>query len=93
MTEAFDLDPEFLTVNHGSFGAVPRSVQAAQRDWQARLEAQPTRFITRDLPEALRAAATLLARYLNADPERLGFVTNATEGCKAVLRRLSLVPG
>lgn len=93
MPEAFDLDPDFLTVNHGSFGAVPRSVQAAQRAWQARLEAQPTRFIACDLADLLRAAATALARHLNADPDGFGFVTNATEGCNAVLRSLRLGPG
>lgn len=93
MTEAFDLDPAYLTVNHGSFGAVPRSVQAAQRGWQARMEAQPTRFLATEAPDALRAAATVLARHLNADPEGFGFVTNATEGCNAVLRGLVLAPG
>ena len=93
MTEAFDLDPAYLTVNHGSFGAVPRSVQAAQRIWQARMEAQPTRFLATEAPDALRAAATALARYVNADPDGLGFVANATEGCNAVLRSLRLAPG
>jgi isopenicillin-N epimerase len=38
------LDADFLTVNHGSFGATPRRVIAAQQAWQARMEAQPTRF-------------------------------------------------
>ena len=38
------LDPDFLTLNHGSYGATPRAVLAAQDEWRARLEAQPTRF-------------------------------------------------
>ena len=37
------LDWDFLSVNHGSFGAAPRVVLAAQRDWQARLEAECTK--------------------------------------------------
>ncbi len=31
----WDLDPDFLTVNHGSFGATPpKTVLVAQRAWQ-----------------------------------------------------------
>ena len=33
------LDWDFLSVNHGSFGATPRVVLAAQREWQQRMEA------------------------------------------------------
>ncbi len=44
------LDWDFVTVNHGSFGAAPRVVLAAQRDWQQRLEAQPSRFMRTVLP-------------------------------------------
>ena len=39
------LDWDFLSVNHGSFGAAPRVVLAAQRDWQRQMEAQPGRFM------------------------------------------------
>ena len=87
------LEPGFLTVNHGSFGATPRPVLAAQADWRGRMEAQPSRFMAQELPGALRAAAAELARFLNADPEGLAFVANATEGCNAVLRSLDLRPG
>jgi len=90
---AFRLDPDWLTLNHGSFGAAPRSVLAAQHAWQARLEAQPTRFMTSELPGALRSAAGDLASFLGADAEGLGFVENATAGCNAVLRSLAFAPG
>ncbi|MBX9701635.1 MAG: aminotransferase class V-fold PLP-dependent enzyme, partial [Acetobacteraceae bacterium] len=91
--ETWDLDPAFLTVNHGSYGAVPRSVAAAQADWRRRIEAQPSRFMVTELPAALRAAATALARFLGADPEGLAFVANATEACNAVLRSPRFDPG
>jgi isopenicillin-N epimerase len=32
------LDPEWATVNHGSFGATPRVVLAAQDDWRRQME-------------------------------------------------------
>ena len=89
----FALDEEFLTVNHGSFGATPRAVQAAQDAWRARMEAQPTRFVVCELPAALRQAAAALAGFVGAEPDDLAFVENATVGCNAVLRSLALQPG
>ena len=87
------LDPDFLTVNHGSFGATPTVVLAAQRDWRERMEAQPSRFMRAVVPGALRAAAERLAAFVGAEGRDLAFVDNATGGCNAVLRSLRLRPG
>jgi len=89
----FLLDPDFVTVNHGSFGATPKAVLAAQDRWRRRMEAQPSRFMRAELPPALRHAAGALAGFLGAAPQDLAFVANATEGCNAVLRSLRLQPG
>lgn len=91
--DRFLLDPDFLTVNHGSFGALPRTVAAAQDDWRRRMEAQPSRFMELVLPQALRDAARALARFLNAEARDIGFVDNATTGCNAVLRSLRFEAG
>jgi isopenicillin-N epimerase len=88
--DEWDLDPGFLTVNHGSFGATPRSVRDAQRAWQDRMERQPTRFMATVLPGALREAADTLGRFLNADGDDIVFTDNATTACNAVLRSLPL---
>jgi isopenicillin-N epimerase len=87
------LDPDFLTVNHGSFGATPRVVLAVQEEWRRRMEVQPTRFMHAVLPEALRAAADRLARFMGAEGKDLAFLENATVGCNAVLRSRRLQPG
>lgn len=89
----WDLDPAFLTVNHGSFGAAPRCVLAAQRDWQDRLERQPSRFMNTVYPGAIRGAAETLGRFVNAPADGLAFVDNATTGCNAVLSSFPLRPG
>ncbi len=88
----WDLDPTFLTVNHGSFGAAPRVVRAEQDAWRARMEAQPTRFMVA-LPALLRQAADTLGRFVGATGPDIAFVANATTGCNAVLRSLRLQPG
>lgn len=87
------LDWDFLTVNHGSFGATPKVVLAAQADWRRKLEAQPTRFMSAVVPGALRDAAARLGAFVNADGKTIAFVENATQGCNAVLRSLRLRAG
>jgi len=88
----WELDPDFVTVNHGSFGATPRVVLAVQRDWQRHMEAQPSRFMRSVLPGALRHAANRLGAFIGADGRDIAFVDNATTGCNAVLRSLHLQP-
>src|SRR4051812_2055710 len=86
------LDWDFLSVNHGSFGAAPRVVLAAQQDWRRRMETQPSRFMRTVLPDALRHAADRLGAFIGADGRDIAFVDNATTGCNAVLRSLRLRP-
>jgi isopenicillin-N epimerase len=85
---SFSLDPDWLTVNHGSYGAVPREVQAVQAAYRERMESQPLRFLHIELPPLLRAAAGRLAETLGGRGEDLAFVENATQGCNAVLRSI-----
>ncbi|MFQ3583324.1 MAG: aminotransferase class V-fold PLP-dependent enzyme [Cyanobacteriota bacterium] len=87
------LDPQAVFLNHGSYGATPKTVLQAQRAWQERLETQPVQFMGEILPQALRAAAAELAHFIGADPENLVFVENATSGVNAVLRSLRFQPG
>lgn len=87
------LDPDWLTVNHGSFGATPISVLAVQDDWRRRMEAQPSRFMRVVLPDALREAADRLAGFLGGNGNDLAFLENATTGCNAVLRSRRLQRG
>ncbi|WP_270933319.1 aminotransferase class V-fold PLP-dependent enzyme [Falsiroseomonas oryzae] len=89
---AFALDPDWLTIGHGAYGATPRAVLAVQDAWRARMEAQPTRFFKAILPGAIREAAAALAAYLGGEPEDLAFVENATAGCNAVLQSFPLAP-
>ncbi len=90
---SFSLDPDWLTVNHGSYGAAPREVQAVQAAYRERLESQPLRFLHTELPPLLRAAAGRLAAVLGGRAEDLAFVENATQGCNAVLRSIRFERG
>lgn len=87
------MDPAVTFLNHGSFGACPRPVLAAQSRYRARLESQPLRFFLREYERALTRALETLASFLGASPEGLAFVTNATTGVNSVLRGLDLQSG
>ena len=84
------LDPAITFLNHGSFGATPRVVLEQQSEYRAQLEREPVRFFVRELEPLLDAARAELAAFLNADPQGLAFVPNATTGVNAVLRSLDL---
>ena len=52
------LDPTVTFLNHGSFGACPRAVLEFQARLRAELEAQPVRFLIRELEGRLDATET-----------------------------------
>jgi len=87
------LEPGCIFLNHGSFGATPRAVLEAQAALRAELEAQPVRFLARELLDRLDGVRETLGPFVGAAPEGLAFVTNATTGVNAVLRSLELGPG
>ena len=91
--ELWSLDRGLIFLNHGSFGACPTEVLRHQSALRAEMEAEPVRFLSRDLDDRLDAARTVLAGFVGADPEDLAFVTNATSGVNAVLRSVTLEPG
>ena len=80
------LEDGLVFLNHGSFGACPKSVLAEQDVWRARMEADPMRFFLHRLPDALDYARTRLADLIGARPRDIAFVQNATTAVNAVLR-------
>ena len=88
----FQLDPEVVFLNHGSFGACPRVVTRAYQDWQRQFERQPVKFV-HEMGGFLNQARAALGEYLHTPPADLAFVTNATHGVNMVSHSLPLQPG
>ncbi|MFG0255853.1 MAG: aminotransferase class V-fold PLP-dependent enzyme [Rhodopirellula sp. JB053] len=89
------LRPDVDFLNHGSFGASPKCVLEAQREWSERLEREPIEFLApeRTLLPKLDEVRDVVAMQMQASSRDLVFVRNATEGVNAVIRSLPLQEG
>ena len=90
---AFELDPSYLHLNHGSYGAVPRAVRVAQDRIRAEIERNPTKFYGEVLPAAMRRMAEEVAKRLGGSSDDWVFCENATAAVSSVLHALNLEPG
>ncbi len=89
----FSLDPAVAHLNHGSYGAVPISVQRAQQRLRDEMENNPMRFFGRSLAERLTHTREHVARFLDADPSCAAFVPNTTTGITVALDSVQLQAG
>lgn len=88
MESLWDLDPTVLFLNHGSFGATPRTVREAQRRWQDRMEREPVLLLGRELPGLMEGLRRTVAEFVGADAEGMALVPNASTGVGTVLNSL-----
>src|SRR6185436_14469980 len=89
------LEPDATFLNHGSFGACPKDVLAAQSALRESMERQPDVFFRRRASQRnpdndLRAAAEHVGRFVGTTGERIAFVSNATEAVNTVLHAVDL---
>ncbi|MFM9958213.1 MAG: aminotransferase class V-fold PLP-dependent enzyme [Phycisphaerales bacterium] len=87
------LDPAVNFLNHGSFGACPTRVLEAQCQLREEMEREPVRFMVERLEPLLDEARAALAPFVNARPEDLAFVPNATAAVNAFVRSLTFNAG
>lgn len=89
----FQLDPDLVFLNHGSFGAVPRAVQAEYERLQRAMERNPVAWLQREVPELLAAARARLGTFVGAAADDVVFFPNPTTAVNMVARSLHLQPG
>ena len=87
------LKPEIDFLNHGSFGACPKAVLDRQVALREMMEMDPVEFIDNAGRGLWSEALSRLSDFLNADPQGMAFVSNATTGVNTVLMSLELDPG
>jgi isopenicillin-N epimerase len=89
----FSLDPAVSYLNHGSFGAVPISVQRTQQRLRDETEANPLKFFGPGLLDRIIHTRRHLATFLGADPDGSALVTNTTAAVSLVLQSARLTSG
>ncbi|GAA4591932.1 isopenicillin-N epimerase [Actinoplanes octamycinicus] len=88
----FSLDPAVSYLNHGSFGALPFSVQRAQQRLRDEMELNPMRFFGPGLVDRVVHTRRHLAAFLGADPDGSALITNTTAAVSLVLQSAGLGP-
>ena len=81
------VDPS-ITPSPGSFGTIPRVIQAKMREYQDQAEARPDHFIRYDSGRLLDESRAAVAELLHAPTDTVVLVSNATVGVNTVLRNL-----
>jgi len=93
LSKHWDLNPETVFLNHGSYGACPKVVLDYQHELRSQLEKDPVHFFDVTSKELWAIAIETLSNFVNADKEGMTFVANATSGVNTILRSLDLQPG
>ncbi|RFU82044.1 cysteine desulfurylase [Trichoderma arundinaceum] len=88
MKKDFLFDPEWTNLNQGSYGTIPRVIQAKLRHYQDSVEAAPDPFIRYEHARLTDESREAVATVVNAPVETVTFVSNATEGVNTVFRNL-----
>jgi len=91
--EQFQLSPDLIHLNHGSYGAVPRVVRDEQDRWRAHIESNPTDFFRDELRVELRRLAGVAAGRFGGHADDWVFCENATAAVNAVLSSFGLQAG
>ena len=89
----FELAPDRVHLNHGSFGAVPHALAQEQVRWRAEIEQNPSDFFRSRLKPLLRDGADRIACAFGGTGADWVHVENATQGANAVIGALELAPG
>ncbi|CAG0969040.1 isopenicillin-N epimerase [Phycisphaerales bacterium] len=93
MSVHWTLSPDVVFLNHGSFGATPRAVQAEQSHWRERLESEPVRFFVEEHQGVMDGVREALGAFVKCRGRDLALLPNASIAVATVLENTRLSPG
>lgn len=82
----FLFDPNYIPLNHGSYGVFPRIIQQKIREYEDLCEAFPDKFKRIEMYPLLKKSRELLANVIHCDADDLVFTTNASTAGNTILR-------
>ena len=84
----WQLDKSIAYLNHGSYGAVPVSVQDVQNTFIDRANSNPNHWVRFELPQLMIEARHIVAYWFGVAPEHFAFVPNASQGVVTAVQAL-----
>jgi isopenicillin-N epimerase len=86
----FLLNPDMTYLNHGSFGACPKSVFEDYQNWQKKLEFHPVHFLTETLYKTLYESRRSLSEFVGCDEDEIIFFQNPTTAVTNIIHNLNV---
>ena len=80
--------PETTRLNNGSFGCVPLPVKNKAEEYRANWLSQPDDIYFNHLQQDQKQAKQVVGNLINAEPERISFVNNATTAGTIVAQKI-----
>ena len=90
MKDHYLLEKNITFLNHGSFGACPKSVFKNYQNWQRLLESQPVQFLSHDIYKYLEESRIHLSNLISCDSDDIIFVPNPTTAINTIIRSLMI---
>ncbi|KAF1805427.1 pyridoxal phosphate-dependent transferase [Mucor lusitanicus] len=89
----FSFQPNYVPLNHGSYGTYPNAIRPVLRGYQEAAEEHPDRWMRYEQHPILEKNLQLVGKMINADPKDLAFVPNASQAANNVLRSFPFKAG
>ncbi|KAF8311729.1 PLP-dependent transferase [Clavulina sp. PMI_390] len=94
MKALFELDPQYLNINCGSYGATPLPISLAAAAFSRHIESNPDRFIRKELEPLILATRQKLAPVVGCkDVSELVLIPGASHALATVFLNLKLAMG
>ena len=93
MRDLFLIDPKVTYLNHGSYGACPKSVFLDYQNFQKRLEKQPVQFMTKYFWEDLKITRDTLGDFIKCDGDDILLFPNPTTAINNIIENLDIAEG
>ena len=90
MKDHYLLEKNITFLNHGSFGACPKSVFKNYQKWQRLFESQPVQFLSHDIYKYLEESRIHLSNLISCDSDDIIFIPNPTTAINTIIRSLMI---
>ncbi|KAJ6493173.1 PLP-dependent transferase [Mycena sanguinolenta] len=86
MLKYFAFDPNYVNLNHGSFGSLPLPVLAVCNELTMQVESNPDYFVRVDQTELITKCRAQISEFVGANINEIVLVRNTSHGINTIMR-------